>query len=491
MKRLTMLLMLSVTILVSISPLANPSPAAAQTVEVMVTVGSPDFKKSGPESYWRSATSANGGMLWTQNNTSQVENYVRWYGNFPQEGMYEVFAFIPDHDATTTNASYSINHRDDHQTVSINQLQYNNEWVSLGAYPFKAGRYQADGGLQWVFLSDRTGEAAQSRQVGFSAVRFVLQGRGSSQPPSQSGRPVFKDVHVFSSPTLEVTAGDHVRAVVVATYVGGSGPIPCGQLNLGKIGDDAAPFRDDAAGSWRSPNRVAAVNCSGSVDPGEQAHWDLTFHAPPSTSPGTYETGPWAPVFDGVAWSELSISVRLNVTAWSNVSCHGPERVVEEDFDTRVEEDGSIDVSIRFKVFYKKVDCSTYAITKVNLWMENPPHSVERGFPNVPARSPEYSYYLEHISFGQFDNALGRVVDGAQKGWTGCAKLEYLGPERVYVISFDPEWRIALSQGNNDHVGIRVSNSLFCDVNIPVLPDERDPLKNYGRTFDGVVQIEP
>lgn len=143
-------------------------------------------------------------------------------------------------------------------------------------------------------------------------------------PPPPSGRPVFDQVQVYSSPVLDVTAGDRVKATVVARYVGGAGNIPCGQMNLGRVGDQPARFRDDAAGwwdrsTWRNPARVAAVGCIGELRPGQQVRWDLGFSVPADTVPNIYETGPYAPVYDGVAWSEQSISVRLRISERNKV----------------------------------------------------------------------------------------------------------------------------------------------------------------------------
>ncbi len=138
----------------------------------------------------------------------------------------------------------------------------------------------------------------------------------SRNSPGPSG-PQFNNVHVYSSDTLDVTAGDQVRAVVTAHYVGPA-PIPCGYANLGVRGDGAAKWADYPGGFWpvnvwRSPNRVAAVGCNGNLNPGDNARWDLTFRPPADTPSGTYLTGVYAPVWEGTAWSELQIPIRLNV----------------------------------------------------------------------------------------------------------------------------------------------------------------------------------
>lgn len=132
----------------------------------------------------------------------------------------------------------------------------------------------------------------------------------TSRNQESDGRPSFSNVRVFASDTLTVTAGDQVRATVAAHYEGPAS-IPCGQINLGVRDDSAAAFGDWAAGywpatPWRSANRVAAVGCEGNLDPGEDVRWDLTFRPPANMGSGTHITGTYAPVWDGVAWSNVA-----------------------------------------------------------------------------------------------------------------------------------------------------------------------------------------
>lgn len=127
----------------------------------------------------------------------------------------------------------------------------------------------------------------------------------------------FDDIHVYSSDTLDVTAGGSVRAVVTARYTG-SRAIPCGVANLGVVGDGDARFVDDTSGRWpnspwRSRSRVAAVGCSGNLNSGDHARWDLTFRPSLYTDDGTYQVGVFAPVWEGVAWSSVRIPIAVRV----------------------------------------------------------------------------------------------------------------------------------------------------------------------------------
>ncbi len=144
-------------------------------------------------------------------------------------------------------------------------------------------------------------------------------GRPISRNRLTDNPPQFDDVRVYSSNTLDVTAGGPVRAVVTALYRGPVA-IPCGYANLGVRGDGPARFADYSAGywpnsPWRSASRIAAVNCNGDLDPGERAQWDLTFRPSEGTPSGTYLTGVYAPVHEGRAWSGLEIPISLRVTA--------------------------------------------------------------------------------------------------------------------------------------------------------------------------------
>lgn len=106
-------------------------------------------------------------------------NKVIWRPNLPLEGAYRVFAFIPDRAAIvwpcgpiaarldTTNARYTIKHRDGVTTYAINQAPIHDGWVELGSYYFAAG---TEG---YVMLDDVTGEPSGARWVSIDDMRFV------------------------------------------------------------------------------------------------------------------------------------------------------------------------------------------------------------------------------------------------------------------------------------------------------------------------------
>ncbi|PKP20248.1 MAG: hypothetical protein CVU05_09560, partial [Bacteroidetes bacterium HGW-Bacteroidetes-21] len=74
--------------------------------------------------------------------------WVTWTPTLPQQGMYEVFAYVPSNGATTVSAPYKVYHNGGVSTVDINQSIYSDEWVSLGTYTFNQGQ------SGYVYLGD-------------------------------------------------------------------------------------------------------------------------------------------------------------------------------------------------------------------------------------------------------------------------------------------------------------------------------------------------
>lgn len=153
---------------------------------------------------------------------------------------------------------------------------------------------------------------------GWSSNRITLTARVSY------GRPVFSNLEAFANNTVTVTAGDRVGVDVVGRYDGAAGSIPCGQLNLGVVNDQAAQFRADEGApgeweqhGWRSESRVAADGCLGNVSYGQKVGWAVQLYVPPNTPSGQHLVGTFSPVFDGYereGWAEIKIPIYVNVT---------------------------------------------------------------------------------------------------------------------------------------------------------------------------------
>ncbi len=109
---------------------------------------------------------------------SQSTNSAVWRPDFPEDGEYQVLAFVPDHppidwecpsqtiNRDTSDATYTIEHADGDDTVSGNQRPLANMWLDLGTYEFEAGRSGK------VTLTDLADEDSYTRTVAFSAMLF-------------------------------------------------------------------------------------------------------------------------------------------------------------------------------------------------------------------------------------------------------------------------------------------------------------------------------
>jgi hypothetical protein len=88
----------------------------------------------------------------------------RWTPSIPAAGIYEIRVFIPAPGATTTAATYTV---DGSYNRTVNQNNYNNQWVSIGYFPMSPG--------QSVTLGSVTpaADASQGADIAFNAVAFT------------------------------------------------------------------------------------------------------------------------------------------------------------------------------------------------------------------------------------------------------------------------------------------------------------------------------
>jgi hypothetical protein len=181
---------------------------------------------------------------------------------------------------------------------------------------------------------DRMGDAhvhfAVTRPGSSQSIPYSFVEAGNPQEGSvvtsrngESSAPVFDPLKVYSldpAGGVAVEAGGPPVAVDVTSVFRGPKPIPCGYARLGRVGDADAPYRNDSAGPWPksvwvSPNRVQIVGCEGNgyLDPGEPATWRLSFLVPADAPVGLFSTGVWAPVSEGVAWSQTQAEIKLDI----------------------------------------------------------------------------------------------------------------------------------------------------------------------------------
>jgi hypothetical protein len=147
----------------------EPPPPPPPVGQVVVDDSDPGFVQGGTSAYWHTAWYGQGGSLtWTKNNdrVRPRYNWARWYPGL-QAGYYEVFVYIPEQYATTTNARYWISHHGGFTLRNVNQAANGGRWVSLGTYWFSGQ------GGEYVSLADVTYEPYVSRLIAFDAVKWV------------------------------------------------------------------------------------------------------------------------------------------------------------------------------------------------------------------------------------------------------------------------------------------------------------------------------
>jgi hypothetical protein len=139
----------------------------ASRSEVIVDDKSGDFGRTG--NYWWEATAGyNSHMFYTYINGNTVSSTGEWWPTLTG-GNYAVSVYIPNINATTTNAKYEISTNNGTVVKSVNQNNYYNAWVSLGTYNFSSGRSKR------VRLTDATGETNYNLKIGFDAIKFTPQ----------------------------------------------------------------------------------------------------------------------------------------------------------------------------------------------------------------------------------------------------------------------------------------------------------------------------
>jgi hypothetical protein len=103
----------------------------------------------------------------TEAQTSKV--WARWTPTINETDSYEIQVFIPKIHSSTKNARYKLNSISGalgEIKVTIDQSQYDNEWVSLGVFLL----HKSVVGAGTIFLNDLTGEI--DREISFTSIRF-------------------------------------------------------------------------------------------------------------------------------------------------------------------------------------------------------------------------------------------------------------------------------------------------------------------------------
>jgi hypothetical protein len=132
------------------------------------------FVKGGYASGWHTAAEGYGGsLLWTRNNDWARTGY-NWGAWFPHletstgRGLYEVFVYIPYNYTTTSRARYWVSSESGMTLKIVDQNAHGDEWVSLGTFTFRGSAT-----LDYVSLSDVTGDTRLTRLIAWDAVKWV------------------------------------------------------------------------------------------------------------------------------------------------------------------------------------------------------------------------------------------------------------------------------------------------------------------------------
>ncbi len=124
----------------------------------------------GTPDYWHQQSAGNGGSIWTQSHDAAdgVDNYCDYNFEGLVSGNYEVQVWIPPYNATTLNACYKVSDMwGTDNFLSLRQLDYSDEWVSLGIFATNAN------GQLNVTLTDLTKEGYLATKIGFDAVKVI------------------------------------------------------------------------------------------------------------------------------------------------------------------------------------------------------------------------------------------------------------------------------------------------------------------------------
>jgi len=132
------------------------------------------FERHGDESLWTVDVAGNQGsrfLVKNENPRGSVSGF--WRLNPTTEGFWETFVFVSSDSRATRSASYIVEHSGKVDTVIVNQLEHQGEWVSLGEYFYAA---QGDEGIR---LDNATLEPSGTATVIYDSAGLVWKGQSS------------------------------------------------------------------------------------------------------------------------------------------------------------------------------------------------------------------------------------------------------------------------------------------------------------------------
>jgi hypothetical protein len=117
---------------------------------------------------WKDLVNVTDGHSWyTYTKASTIDTcYATWKPNLLRDGNYEVLAYIPFSNAVA--ARYKVYFKEGFQTITINQKQFTNSWVSLGKFNF------TNGNSGYVRLGD--GSDSSGQEIIFDRIWWKYNG---------------------------------------------------------------------------------------------------------------------------------------------------------------------------------------------------------------------------------------------------------------------------------------------------------------------------
>lgn len=181
------------------------------------------YEGHGDHHFWTRAIAAAGS-----------DSSARWRFGVSVPGDYEVEAFVPEADASTTHAAYQVHHEGGTTEIVLDQSTQKG-WQPLGTFSFVGG----DG--EGVELGDATGEdVGQDRHVAFDAIRLTYvpaAGDTGSAETGSMGEGGTGEASGGGEGTPDGTGGG---GTVGSSGAGGSGLDPDDGPGMG-TDDDALP----------------------------------------------------------------------------------------------------------------------------------------------------------------------------------------------------------------------------------------------------------
>ncbi|MBX2800774.1 MAG: peptidoglycan DD-metalloendopeptidase family protein [Myxococcales bacterium] len=154
------------SLLMSPESRCDPVPRRGRTIEE--TEGCVEW--FGPPRFWRKEareTASDGSLFWTNAHAgASPANFARYGLQLQARGTYTVEVFVGEGRNRATQVAYTVRHGGEEDVVVVDQSAAEG-WTRLGAFDF------AEGGDQWVQISDNTGEEGRDLHLTADALRLT------------------------------------------------------------------------------------------------------------------------------------------------------------------------------------------------------------------------------------------------------------------------------------------------------------------------------